>query len=150
MLVGVFSGERHVFVRVCICVCVCVCHYQAFSPESPSLQCVQPLEHCSHPPTNDRKIEKCKCSYSYNVKMSRRICVCVCVWCTRCLRKALSAMQRSTVSGWWRTDTISKMSASLARTSTARAPWEHKHMDFFHPRALNTYRCMHCVIISHY
>ena len=53
------------------------------------------------------------------------MCVCVCVWRTSCLRKALSAMQRSTVSGSWRTDTISRMSVSLARTSTARAPWWH-------------------------
>ena len=32
-------------------------------------------------------------------------------------------MQRSTVSEWCRVDTISKMSQSRARTSTARAPW---------------------------
>lgn len=64
--------------------------------------------------------------FSYSVKMSQ-IMWCVCVCCTRCLRKALSAIQRSTVSGWWSTDTISRMSASLARTSTASAPWQHTH-----------------------
>lgn len=56
--------------------------------------------------------------------------------CTRRLRKALSAMQRSTVSGSWRMDTISRMSASLARTSTASAPLKtHTHLIGSHEQA---------------
>lgn len=42
---------------------------------------------------------------------------------TRCLRKALSAMQLNTVSESFNTDTISSMSRSRALTSTARAPF---------------------------
>lgn len=49
---------------------------------------------------------------------------------TSCLRKALSEMQRSTVSGWWRIDTIFRMSLSFALTSTANAPY---NQNFYRP-----------------
>jgi len=51
---------------------------------------------------------------------------------TKCFMKALSAMQRNTVSASCRADTIFSISWSLARTSTAKAPYKKKKHAMYH------------------